>query len=107
MIFPHIFAYVPWRHHVEIITRCKSVIEALFYIKVTIDENLSRNALIDYIKSDYYNRVGNAITNFSEKLPDIQGKLAQEIVKDNYDLSFISLPRDYDEKRLEEVSGFF
>ena len=30
--FPLLFALVPWRHHVEIITRCKSIEEALFYI---------------------------------------------------------------------------
>ena len=33
MIFPNIFAYVPWRHHVEIITRCISVTETLFGIQ--------------------------------------------------------------------------
>ena len=103
LTFPSIFAFVPWRHHVEIISRCKSVKEALFYIKKTIDDSLSRNALIDYIKTDYYKRIGKATTNFSENLPEVQSKLAQEIIKDTYDLSFISLPRDYDEERLEEA----
>ena len=31
--FPPIFAYVPWRHHVLIMQKCKSVEEALFYIQ--------------------------------------------------------------------------
>lgn len=30
--FPALFALVPWRHHVEIISKCKSIDEALFYI---------------------------------------------------------------------------
>ena len=30
MPFPAIFGFVPWRHHVEIVSRCKSVAEALF-----------------------------------------------------------------------------
>ena len=34
MQFPMIFGFVPWRHHVEIITKCKSVEEALFYINL-------------------------------------------------------------------------
>ena len=34
--FPPIFAYVPWRHHVLIMQKCKSVEEALFYIRKTI-----------------------------------------------------------------------
>lgn len=42
-----------------------------------------------------------ANTNFAEKFPGIQGKIAQEIVKDTYDFSFISLPRGYDEAALE------
>ena len=36
--FPEIFAFVPWGHHIEIITKCKSIDEALFYIKKTIQE---------------------------------------------------------------------
>lgn len=30
--FPAIFAYVPWGHHIDIITKCDSIEEALFYI---------------------------------------------------------------------------
>lgn len=30
--FPLPFVLVPWRHHVEIITKCKSIDEALFYV---------------------------------------------------------------------------
>ena len=33
--FPLPFALVPWRHHVEIITKCKSIDEALFYVGKT------------------------------------------------------------------------
>ena len=80
------FSYVPWGHHTLIMTKCEDVEEALFYIKLVIEKGLSRNALDDYIRSDYYNVSGKALTNFSEKLPVTQGKLAQEILKSNYDL---------------------
>ena len=30
--FPEIFAYVPWGHHAEIIAKCKTLEEALFYV---------------------------------------------------------------------------
>ena len=33
MEFPPIFGFVPWRHHVEIVTKCKNVEEALFYVR--------------------------------------------------------------------------
>ena len=33
--FPPTFVYVPWRHHVMIIQKCKSIEEVLFYIQKT------------------------------------------------------------------------
>ena len=52
----------------EIVTKCK-----------TIEESWSRSTLVDCIKANLYQSSGNALTNFAEKLPAIQGKLAQEI----------------------------
>lgn len=99
--FPEFFAYVPWGHHIDIITKCDSIEEALFYMCRTIEEGWSRSTLQNCIKSELYNRAGTAITNFSERLPAVQSKLAQEITKDTYDLGFITLPPDYDENALE------
>ena len=42
MPFPAFFGFVPWRHHVEIVTRCASIDEALFYIQKAIEEEWSR-----------------------------------------------------------------
>lgn len=103
MDFPAIFAFVPWGHHVQIITKCKDVEEALFYIKGTIKEGWSRNALINCIKADLYHNKGSAITNFDRLLPSSQSKLAQEITKETYDLGFITLPPEYVEEELEEA----
>ncbi|MBO7339909.1 MAG: hypothetical protein J6U66_07565 [Lachnospiraceae bacterium] len=66
MLFPAIFAYVPWMHHVLIIQKCKSIEEALFYIRRTVEEGLSRNALDNCIRADMYHKIGAAATNFSE-----------------------------------------
>ena len=33
--YPSIFSFVPWRHHVEIISNCKSIDKALFYVTHT------------------------------------------------------------------------
>ncbi len=99
--FPKIFAYVPWGHHLQIITKANTVEEALFYIEKTITEGWSRRALIDCIKADMYHNIGSALTNFSEMLPEVQGRLAQEIIKDTYDLSFVELPKGYAESELE------
>ena len=103
LMFPAIFAFVPWKHHVLIMQKSKSVGEALFYVQKTVEGNLSRNTLDNIIRADLYHTSGNAVTNFTEKLPAIQGDLAQEILKSNYDLGFISLPEKYDEEALEDV----
>lgn len=42
---PLVFSFVPWRHHVDIITQCKNIDEALFYIRKTIDEGWGRQTI--------------------------------------------------------------
>ena len=99
-----LFAGVPWRHHIEIITKCKSVEEALFYIKKTVEQGMSRAALINCIKAGLYSHQGKIVNNFSEKLPDLQGKLVQEVLKENYDFGFATVSHEiYDESELEEA----
>ena len=101
--FPVGFSFVPWGHHCLIITKCHEVDEALFYLRRTVERGLSRNALDDCIRADLYHTAGAAVTNFAEKIPTMQGELAQEILKSNYDLGFVSLPDKYDEEALEDV----
>ncbi len=101
--FPKIFAFVPWGHHIQIITKCKSAEEAAFYIKKIATEGWSRSTLINYIESDYYRKSGGAISNFDTQLPNVQSKLAQAITKETYDLGFITLPPDYAEEDLENA----
>ncbi len=48
--FPSPFAYVPWGHHIAIISKCKSIGEALFYIDKTIEQGMSRAALVNSCK---------------------------------------------------------
>ncbi len=101
--FPTAFAYVPWMHHVLIMQKCKTIPEALFYIKRTVEEGLSRNALDNSIRADMYHSIGAAVTNFKEQLPLPQGLLAQELLKENYDFGFVILPEKYDETVLEDA----
>ncbi len=42
-----------------------------------------------------------AISNFPKYLPEAQSRLAQEITKDNYDFSFVTVPENYQEEQLE------
>lgn len=99
--FPPLFAYVPWGHHAEIIAKCKTIEEALFYVKKCATEGWSRNTLMNCIKANQYENLGGAITNYAEKLPPPQSKLAQAITKDTYDFGFLSLDEGYKEESLE------
>ena len=100
---PEKFAFVPLYHHVEIITKCQSLDEALFYITKCIENNWSREQLGDEIKANLFARQGGAITNFESTLPIAQQQLAQEILKDPYNFSFLELQQRHDEKQLEEA----
>ena len=101
--FPSFFGLIPWMHHVTIITKCKSIEEALFYIEKTVKENLSRSALENCIRADLYHTAGAAVTNFAETLPDAQGKLAQDLLKGNYDFGFVQLAEEHNEYELEDA----
>ena len=104
MAFPQPFALVPWGHHVDIITKCKSIDEALFYVGKTIEQGLSRNSLANCIKANLYEHQGKIVNNFSNHLPALQSKLVQEVLKENYDFGFATVEHEiYDEAELEEA----
>ena len=102
--FPYPFAFVPWRHHVEIIHKAADLDEALFYIKGTIQEGWSRQGLMVAMHSDLYHTHHGALTNFNAQLQLPHSTLAQDMVKDNYDFSFVSIDHSpYSEQDLEDA----
>ena len=100
---PSTFGKIPWRHHVYIFIKSKSLEEAFFYIKKTIEGNWSRRILEANITNNLYSSIGCAITNFTETLPIPQGQLADEILKDPYNFDFLSIQEGYDERVLEDA----
>jgi predicted nuclease of restriction endonuclease-like (RecB) superfamily len=57
--------------------------------------------LVHQIESGLYGRQGKAVTNFSRTLPPEQSDLAKAILKDPYDLEFLGLGGDADERVTE------
>lgn len=100
---PAKFAFVPWGHHIELISKCHSLQEAFFYINQVINGNWSRGRLEDEIKGDLFARQSGAITNFDNTLPAQQQTLAQEILKSPYNFAFLEIEKEHDEKQLEEA----
>lgn len=99
--FPAVLGLVPWRHQVNIITKCGSIDEAIFYLKECVSGGWSRQTLDNALKANLYKSHGKAISNFTEHLPEAQSRMAQEITKDNYDFGFVTVPVNYREEQLE------
>lgn len=100
---PKNFGFVPWGQHIDIISKCKDLDEALFYVNQVVENNWSRPELSEQITADLYGHQGTAITNFSRTLPQPQSELAQEILKDSYNFSFLDIKAKHDEKDLQEA----
>lgn len=99
---PSLFLQIGWSHHIVIISKVKNFDEALFYIRLAVSEGMSRNTLVHSIEADEYKARGNAVTNFNNTLPVIQGELAKEILKSPYNFDFLQMSKEYDEHSLEE-----
>ena len=99
---PEILLSVPWRHHTVIVQKCETIQEAVFYLKRTVADNMSRAALEHAIDGKLYEHAGKALNNFGLTLPDTQGALATDILKDPYNLEFISMEGRIDERQLED-----
>ena len=73
-----ILFFIPWFHHQRIIDKCKDDMpKALFFVRKTWENNWGRDALLNWLDTDLYERDGKAITNFQSTLPAIQSDLAQ------------------------------
>lgn len=99
---PEILLRVPWRHQTMIVSKCKTIQEAMFYLNQVIDGNLSRNELEHVIEAHLYEQKGKALNNFEATLPEPQKALANEMLKDPYKLDFFSMSGDYNERDLED-----
>lgn len=99
---PSDFGMVPWKHHVLIFTKSKSIEEAIFYIEKTIENGWSRAQLEDKIDENLFGNRGNAITNFDAHFPAPYSGLAKSILKSPYDFSF-AYKKFEDEKQLEDI----
>ena len=102
--FPLPFALVPWGQHIEIITRSKSLEEALFYMQHVIEKGLSRTELVNCYKAHLFDHQGKIVNNFSTYLPEPQSHLVQEVLKENYDFGFATVDHGpFDERELEDA----
>lgn len=98
---PAQLASIPWGHHIQILSKCSSLNEALFYIQKTIENNWSRNVLVHQIESGLNKRYNNEVNNFQLTLPTPQSDLANQTLKNTYVFDFLTLTENYKEHELE------
>jgi len=98
---PQVVGEIPWGHSLQLISKLEHPLERLWYAAQTIEHGWSRAVLVHQIESNLYERQGKALTNFEQALPAPQSDLAQELVKDPYNLDFLGLTDEINERVLE------
>jgi predicted nuclease of restriction endonuclease-like (RecB) superfamily len=96
-------AILPWRHNIVLLEKLKDQEQRLWYAAQASANGWSRDILAMQIDSDLYRRQGGAVTNFDRTLPSPQSDLAQQLIKDPYNFSFLSLEKDAQERDLEKA----
>ena len=95
---------IPWTHHLYIIDKAKGdFLKAFFYVQKTKENSWSRNMLLNMMASGLYEREGHAISNFRQTLPTPDSDLAQQMTKDPYNFSFLTMTDDYKETELKDA----
>jgi predicted nuclease of restriction endonuclease-like (RecB) superfamily len=96
-------AILPWRHNIVLLEKLKDQEQRLWYAAQASANGWSRDILAMQIDSDLYRRQGGAVTNFDRTLPSPQSDFAQQLLKDPYNFSFLSLEKDAQERDLERA----
>jgi predicted nuclease of restriction endonuclease-like (RecB) superfamily len=96
-------AILPWRHNIVLLEKLKDKEQRLWYAAQASANGWSRDILAMQIDSDLFRRQGGAVTNFDRTLPSPQSDLAQQLLKDPYNFSFLSLEKDAQERDLERA----
>lgn len=97
-----VFFSVPWGHHLYIISQCKDVDRAVFYLQKTVENGWSRAVLLNFLDANLYERQGKAVNNFTRLLANPQSELAAQTLKDPYNFDFLTLDGEYRERELEQ-----
>lgn len=86
------FVAIGFSHHIEIITKAKSLDARLFYIHESATRFWNKYTLRDYLKADLYNHRGILTNNFTTTMPSTKQALkAVNTFKDEYLLDFINV----------------
>ncbi len=104
------FVAIGFSHHIEIITKAKTLEARLFYIHESATHFWNKYTLRDYLKDDLYSHRGTLPNNFTDTMPSAKHALkAVNTFKDEYLLDFINIEEldtqdeDLNERVLEKA----
>ncbi|WP_029112533.1 YhcG family protein [Mycobacterium sp. URHB0044] len=95
-------AQLPWRQHMVLLDKLESLDLRLWYARAAIDQGWSRDILVHHIDTEFHQRAGKAITNFTRTLPPTDSDLAQQATRDPYLFDFVGIAdirREHDLER--------
>lgn len=104
----NIFA-IPWGHHKVLIDNFENAPQkALFYAAKTLQNGWSRAMLENMIgdkgqNNGLYERQGTSVNNFFATMTSPTGDLANELINDPINLSFVKLKESFDEDNLKQA----
>ncbi len=95
--------HIPWGHIRTILDKRLPFDKSVFYVCKTMENGWSRGMLLNMIDTKLFESQGKAITNFTQTLPPVQSDCAKEVLKDPYNLDFLTLREDYQERDLQRA----
>lgn len=98
-----VLSKLPWGHNVRLLDALDQPQKRLWYAQQAIAHGWSRNMLLEHLDQDLYSRQGSAITNFERTLPLPQSDLAQSLLKDAYQLDFLSIGPEVQEQEFKKA----
>ena len=96
-------AQLPWFHIVTLITKLSDKALREWYAQEAFSRGWARETLTIQIKNRLHLRQGQAVSNFEQRLPPTQAKMAGQILKDPYHFDFLGLGEEVKERDIENA----
>ncbi len=98
-------ANLPWTHNYTLIEKVKERSKRIWYAEKCLDNGWSQTVLIHQIDLNLYQRQKDNIklSNFENKMPANQSKMAKDMLKDPYIFELLNLKENIAEKEIENL----
>lgn len=96
-------AKLPWGHIMVLIDKLKAENERIWYGLQAVEHGWSRAVLNMQIETRLHERqaISHKISNFKDRLPDVQSGMAHAVLKDPYIFDFLSVGEEAHEREVE------